>query len=63
MIDDDLADLLAAAAAGDLGGRRPRFVDQAAVCVVLASPGYPEDPRSGLRIDGIDEACSVPVLL
>ena len=22
--------------------------------------GYPEDPRSGLRIDGIDDACGVP---
>jgi phosphoribosylamine--glycine ligase len=59
-LDDDLADLLAAAAAGDLGGRSPRFVDAAAVCVVLASPGYPEAPRPGGRIEGIDEACAVP---
>jgi phosphoribosylamine---glycine ligase len=59
-LDDDLADLLAAAAAGDLGGRSPRFVDDAAVCVVLATPGYPEDPRSGALIEGIDEACAVP---
>jgi phosphoribosylamine--glycine ligase len=59
-LDDDLADLLAAAAAGDLGGRSPRFVDDAAVCVVLATPGYPEDPRGGGLIDGIDDACAVP---
>ena len=46
-LDDDLADLLAAAAAGDLGGRSPAFVDDAAVCVVLAAARLPEDPRSG----------------
>jgi phosphoribosylamine--glycine ligase len=56
---DDLADLLAAAAAGDLGGRSPRFVDAAAVCVVLAAPGYPEDPHSGAVIDGLDAASAV----
>jgi phosphoribosylamine--glycine ligase len=53
-LTSDLADLLAAAAAGDLAGRAPEFADDAAVCVVLASPGYPESPRTGLVIDGLD---------
>ncbi len=33
---------------------RPRFVDDAAVCVVAAAPGYPEAPRTGDPIDGLD---------
>jgi phosphoribosylamine--glycine ligase len=53
-LSSDLFDLLVAAADGDL--RRvglPTFVDDAAVCVVAASPGYPEAPRTGGVIDGL----------
>nr|MBA2497532.1 phosphoribosylamine--glycine ligase [Acidimicrobiia bacterium] len=38
-VTSDLADLLAAAAAGDLGGRVPTHRPEAAVGVVLAAPG------------------------
>ncbi len=54
----DLADLLAAAADGDLGSRRPTSDDGAAVCVVAASPGYPEAPRTGAVISGLDAAAA-----
>jgi phosphoribosylamine--glycine ligase len=60
-LDSDLAELLAAAADGDL--RRagaPRFDDGAAVTVVLAAGGYPAAPRSGEVITGVDEATSLP---
>jgi phosphoribosylamine--glycine ligase len=53
----DLAELLAAAAGGDL--RRspgPAFGAAACVTVVLASEGYPGKPRSGDVIGGIDAA-------
>jgi phosphoribosylamine---glycine ligase len=53
----DLAELLAAAAAGDL--RRsagPAFGADACVTVVLASAGYPGKPRNGDVIEGIDAA-------
>jgi phosphoribosylamine---glycine ligase len=53
----DLAELLAAAAAGDL--RRappPVFGSDACVTVVLASEGYPGEPRRGDVIEGIDAA-------
>jgi phosphoribosylamine--glycine ligase len=53
----DLAELLAAAAAGDL--RRappPAFGGDACVTVVLASEGYPGEPRRGDVIEGIDAA-------
>ncbi|MGH9227906.1 MAG: phosphoribosylamine--glycine ligase [Acidimicrobiales bacterium] len=56
----DLAELLAAAAAGDL--RRapaPAFGDDACVTVVLASEGYPGEPRRGDVIDGIDAAAAL----
>ncbi len=51
----DLADLLAQVAAGKLT-MTPRFVDDAAVCVVLASEGYPESPRVGDPIEGLADA-------
>jgi phosphoribosylamine--glycine ligase len=50
-LDGDLTALLAEAAAGDLR-TVPRFTDDAAVCVVLASEGYPESPRTGDVIVG-----------
>ena len=55
-LSSDLAELLAAAADGDLGARTPTFVDDAAVCVVAACPGYPEAPRTGGIIEGLDAA-------
>jgi len=57
-LEGDLAGLLAEAAAGSLVSV-PRFADAAAVCVVLASAGYPESPRTGDRITGLDRAAAV----
>jgi len=51
----DLAALLAEAAAGRLVSE-PRFADDAAVTVVLATDGYPTGPRTGDAIDGIAAA-------
>ncbi len=57
---------LAAAAGGHLGGREVgesaalTFDERAAVGVVLAAPGYPEAPRAGDRIDGLEEANDQP---
>jgi phosphoribosylamine--glycine ligase len=59
-LETPLSGLLLAAAKGSLGGHpRPRFSDDAAVTVVLASEGYPESPQTGRRIDGLDEAAAV----
>ena len=57
-LDGDLAGLLAEVAAGALT-TVPRVRPGAAVCVVLASEGYPEAPRTGDEIAGLDEAGSV----
>jgi phosphoribosylamine--glycine ligase len=56
----NLAELLAAAADGDLTkAPAPTFSDETAVLVVAASEGYPVNPRTGDAIDGIDAARSV----
>ena len=49
---DDPYDLLCDVAAGTLGST-PTFVRDAAVTIVLASPGYPEAPRVGQVITGL----------
>lgn len=59
MLDEDLAPLLAAAARGTLPQRPARFRPSPHVGVVLAAAGYPDAPRSGDRIEGIDDASRV----
>jgi phosphoribosylamine---glycine ligase len=54
----DLAALLAEVAKGELVST-PRCTSDAAVCVVLASEGYPDAPRIGDVITGLDEASAV----
>ncbi|MFJ1753762.1 phosphoribosylamine--glycine ligase [Kitasatospora sp. NPDC088134] len=52
-----LAGVLLAAANGTLGELEPlRWSEEAAVTVVLASEGYPADPRTGDPIEGLDAA-------
>jgi phosphoribosylamine--glycine ligase len=58
-LDGDLTGLLAAAAAGRMT-TVPRFTGDAAVCVVMASEGYPESPRTGDAIVGLDAASCLP---
>jgi phosphoribosylamine--glycine ligase len=57
-LDGDLTGLLAEAARGRLR-TTPRFSGDAAVCVVMASAGYPESPRTGDAISGLTEATGV----
>lgn len=55
-----LSRLLLAAASGTLESEpAPAFGDEVAVTVVLASEGYPENPRTGRVIEGTDAAASV----
>jgi len=55
-----LSGLLYAAATGGLGKiPYPKFSDDVAVTVVLASEGYPEAPVTGRRISGLDVAAAV----
>ncbi len=56
LLDLDLADLLLSCAQGRLDSDTIATHGGAAVCVVVAAEGYPEHPRSGNVIDGIEDA-------
>jgi phosphoribosylamine--glycine ligase len=51
---DDLLPLLDGAARGSLADMHANFVPQPAVCVVMASGGYPEAYETGLPISGLE---------
>ena len=52
----DLLDLLDACVDGALVSQRPEWDERAAVCVVLASGGYPGAYQKGKTIEGLQEA-------
>jgi phosphoribosylamine---glycine ligase len=54
-LDCDVVGLFAAAASGHPSDEI-RAIDDAAVCVVIAAPGYPVSPQTGDVIDGIKDA-------
>lgn len=56
LLADDAAELFLAVANGELPETAPAFTDEVAVCVVLASQGYPENPRTGDAIEGLNAA-------
>lgn len=51
----DLLDIFLAAINGHLGQMDIQWSDEAAVCVVIASEGYPGPYPKGLQIEGLDE--------
>ncbi len=55
-LEGDLLEIFAAIAEGDLSGCDLEWSDQAAVCVVVASQGYPGAYESGYEITGIPMA-------
>jgi phosphoribosylamine---glycine ligase len=59
----DIVPILLAVAAGDLSGVEIEWHDKAAVCVVLASQGYPGDYTKGDLIQGLDEAAKLEDLV
>jgi phosphoribosylamine--glycine ligase len=59
-LESDLVDILMKAAAGNIGRTPVRWSESAAVCVVLASKGYPGPYEKGRPIDGLDETARRP---
>ncbi len=58
-LDSDFAEICLAVARGELGrvkSRWPRWSEQSATCVVLASAGYPGSYETGKVIEGLDAA-------
>ena len=60
LLDDDLLPLLDGAARGQLGNTRVQSLPAAAVCVVMAAPGYPGSYPRGMPITGIEAAAAQP---
>ncbi len=60
-LQSDLLDVLEAAVDGRLAEIEPlRWDPRPAVCVVMASEGYPGNYERGLPIRGLDEAAAIP---
>src|SRR5712692_3048352 len=55
LLSSSLAETCAAVAAGELRPSDVRWADGRTYGVVLAAPGYPEAPRLGAPIDGLDD--------
>jgi phosphoribosylamine---glycine ligase len=62
-LEDDLVPLLRATTSGEIASQRVTWKREAAVCVVLASAGYPDAPRRGDAIAGLGEALAEPGVL
>ena len=58
--DFDFAQACSHAARGELGNFPTKWSAGAAICVVIASKGYPGNPQSGMAITGLAEAARVP---
>ncbi len=55
-LQGDWADLLSACTDGTLADQKPQWRDEAAVCVVMASEGYPAAYEKGRTISGLETA-------
>ncbi|MBI2299796.1 MAG: phosphoribosylamine--glycine ligase, partial [Armatimonadetes bacterium] len=59
LLSGDFGEICHATATGRLSEVDVSWSERAAVCVVMASGGYPESYRTGLRISGLDEAAAM----
>jgi phosphoribosylamine---glycine ligase len=59
-METDLLEILAACAEENIGGREISWSPERAVCVVLASEGYPESSSEGDEIVGLDVVAAMP---
>lgn len=59
-LTSDVIDLFEATCDGRLEDVSVTWDDRPACCVVLASEGYPEKPKTGIPIHGLDAAAQVP---
>src|SRR5580692_1194805 len=59
-LQSDIVPALLAARDGVLNRVDLRWYDAAAICVVMAANGYPDDPQRGSEISGLDAAGAHP---
>jgi len=60
LLKNDLVDIFNAVVDGRLHDIKIEWKDEACVCVIMASGGYPGEYRKGFRITGMDEALKDP---
>lgn len=56
LLESDLVEIMLACVDGTLAGQNIVWSDGAAVCVVIASGGYPKAYKKGFAIEGLEEA-------
>ncbi|MFO1243177.1 MAG: phosphoribosylamine--glycine ligase [Rickettsiales bacterium] len=59
-LKSDLIEILYQTASGALPKSPPLFHDQAALCVVMAAKGYPNDYEKGTEIKNLEKASEIP---
>lgn len=59
-LKSDIVPLLMGCAEGELGGLEAEWTEEAAVCIVLASGGYPGKYEKGKPITGLSKAANLP---
>ncbi len=63
LLEDDLLELMMNCADGTLPDKKLSWRDDSAVCVIMASGGYPKSYRKNLPIDGVTKAKSLGALI
>ncbi len=63
LLESDLVEIALAIVEGRLNTFQPQFCERCAVCVVLASGGYPGDYRTGFPIEGLERVAQMPDVL
>jgi phosphoribosylamine--glycine ligase len=58
-LESDLVDICEAILGGRLADTAVKWCEGNSACVVLAAEGYPQKPRTGDVISGIDDAASI----
>jgi phosphoribosylamine--glycine ligase len=59
-LKSDLCEVLLSCVEGNLANYRAEWTEESCVTVVLASEGYPGEPKTGRPIEGLDEASRAP---
>ena len=63
LMESDLLELMDDCAGGTLLGKKISWSNQSAVCVIMASGGYPKSYKKNLPIDGVTKAKSLGALI
>ena len=63
LMESDLLELMNDCAGGTLSDKKISWKNQSAVCVIMASGGYPKSYKKNLPIDGITKAKSLGAMI